>query len=195
MHGYYDPHPVVFLDRPLVVAGYFGDETRRIGYQLAALTGLGVTDLDRKIEHHAGKSTWELIWYDGERRYRRLERRYLARLLAERPMSIISLGDGALIDEENRRRVLAEARLVVLDLDLANCYWRFKSGPLADKEYWHPLYAGPVERFEQIRPFYELREPGFAEAHHRIEVRSKGRNEVVEELMRIVGASSAPSAP
>ena len=50
MQGYYDHHPLVTLDRHLVVAGYFGAENRQIGYQLAALTGLGFSDLDRTIE-------------------------------------------------------------------------------------------------------------------------------------------------
>lgn len=186
MRDYYDPHATVTLDRHLVLAGYLGDETRRIAYQLAALTGLGVSDLDRKIEHHAGKSVWELIWNEGERRYRRLEREYLRRLLAETPRAILSLGDGALIDEDNRRRVLEEARLVVLDLDLANCYWRLKSSPLGEKGYWHPLYPGPVERFEQVRPFHELRAPGFAEAHHHIELRGKGRGDVVDRLLEMI---------
>lgn len=186
MRDYYDPHPLAVLDRHFVVAGYLGAETRRIGYQLAALTGLGVTDLDRKIEHHAGKSIWELIWNDGEARYRQLERRYLARLLAERPCGILTLGDGTLIDEENRSRVLEAARLVVLDLDLANCYWRIKSTGLGEKDFWHPLHTGPVERYEQIRPFHELRAPGFSQAHHRIELRGKGRSEVVNQLMALV---------
>ena len=186
MQGYYDYHPLVTLDRHLVVAGYFGAETRQIGYQLAALNGLGFSDLDRTIEHYAGKSIWELVWTEGEERYRRLERRHLRRLLAARPLGVITLGDGTLIDEANRRRVLDEAHLVVLDLDLPNCYWRIKGGPLADEEYWHPLYPGPIERFEQIRPFHELREPGFAEASHRIDLRGKGRSEAVDRLMEIV---------
>ncbi len=189
MHDYYDPSPLVALEQHVVVAGYLGEETRRIGYQLAALTGLGVTDLDRKIEHHVGKSVWELIWNQGEPQYRQLEREYLGRLLEEKPLGIITLGDGALIDRDNQQRVLAGSRLVVLDLDLANCYWRIKSSSLGEKSFWHPLHAGPVERFEQIRPFYELRAPGFAQAHHRIEMRGKGRKEAVEELMMIIGAS------
>ncbi len=188
MHDYYDPSPLVVLEQHVVVAGYMSEETRRIGYQLAALTGLGVTDLDRKIEHHAGKSVWELIWNQGEPQYRQLEREYLGRLLAEKPKGIITLGDGALIDRDNRQRVLAESRLVVLDLDLPNCYWRIKSSSLGEKSFWHPLHAGPVERYEQIRPFYELREPGFAQAHHRIEMRGKGRKEAVDELMAIIGS-------
>ena len=194
MHGYYDPHPTVTLDRHLVLAGYFGAETRRIAFRLAALTGLGVTDLDRKIEHHAGRSVGELIRTGGEKRYRRMEREHLASLLASRPGSILSLGDGTLIDAANRRRVLAQARLVVLDLDLPGCYWRYRSGASGSREWWHPLYLGPVETFEQLRPYYEQRRPGFAEAHHRIELRGQGCGEVVRRLMAMVEGSEPRSA-
>jgi shikimate kinase len=186
MEGYYDYTPTAELHRHLVIAGYLGDETRRIGYQLASLTGLPVTDLDRKIEHHAGKSVWELIWSEGEGRYRELERRYLGRLLDERPWSILTLGDGALIDAENRRRVSAEADLVVLDLDVANVYWRLKATPAAAQEFWHPLHAGPLERFEQVRPFHQRREPGFAGADHRIAMLGRGGADVVELLLGLI---------
>jgi shikimate kinase len=186
MDGYYDYQSLVDLDKHLVIAGYLGDETRLIGYRVASLTGLPVTDLDRKIEHHTGKSIWELIWSEGEERYRRLERRYLRSLLAERPCGILSLGDGALIDAANRELVLAESVLVVLDLDLPNCYWRLKSSPLGKRDSWHPLYPHSLQRFEQLRPFFELREPGFTNAHHRIEVRGKQRSELVESVIELL---------
>ncbi|MEM7582087.1 MAG: shikimate kinase [Acidobacteriota bacterium] len=187
MHDYYDPHPVVTIDRHVVIAGYIGAESRQIGYQLAALTGLGVTDLDRKIEHHVGRSIQELIWSQGEWRYRQLERKYLGRLLAERPWSILSVGDGALIDDRVRQQVLDQALLVVLDVDLPNCFWRIKSQQDDAQVDWHPLYPGPIERFEQLRPFYEQRWPGFSEGHHHIELRGKGRKEIVERLMELIG--------
>ena len=186
MDGYYDHHPLVNLDKPLALAGYLADESRLVGYQLASLTGLPVIDLDRKIEHHAGKSIWDLIWNDGESRYRQLEQQYLESVLRERPCGVLSLGDGTLIDDDNRRRVLAEAHLVVLDLDLPNCYWRLKSGPRGDREFWHPLVPGPVERPEQLRPFHAAREPGFAEAPHRIELRGKRRSDVVDQLQALI---------
>jgi shikimate kinase len=186
MDGYYDHHPLVALDRHLVLGGYLGDETRLVGYQIASLTGLPVTDLDRKVEHHAGKSVWELIWSEGEERYRRLESRHLTGLLAERPYGIVSLGDGALIDAANRELVLAEASLVVLDLDLPNCYWRLKSSPLGDRDAWHPLHPQPLRGIEELRPFFELREPGFAGAHHRIEVRGKRRAEIVAAVLALL---------
>lgn len=187
MSGYYDYHPLVHLDRHFVLAGYFGAETRQIGFQLAALTGLGVNDLERTIEHFAGQSTWNLLADHGEAHYRRLEKHHLHRLLDAHPRQIITLGDGTLMASANRRKVLEDADLVVLDLDLASCFWRIWKGSSTTAKPWHPLYPEPVEQMEQVRPFHDLRRRGFATAKHRIDVSQRRRGEVVEQLIEILG--------
>ncbi len=183
MHDYYDYHPRVQLQRHLVLTGYFTEDTRHVGFQLAALTGLGVTDLDRTVEHFAGQSMRQLIAFEGEAQYRRLEAQHLQRLLASRPYAILTLGDGALIDPINLNSVLDLADLVVLDRDLSNCYWHIQR-LIGEQGSWHPLYPGPVEGFEQIRPFIELRQPGFAKAPQHIDRLRFDRRESVELLMK-----------
>lgn len=187
MSSYYDHHPLVELDRHLVLAGYVSSDTRKIGYQLAALTGLGVSDLERTVEHFVGMSIPKLMQTQGEAEFRRLERQHLRRLLDAKPLGIITLGDGTLIDPTNRQKVLAEAQLVVLDLDLPSCYWRLRQGATADKDHWHPLYSQPLEGFEQVRPFHEMRQPGFAEAPQRIDLGRHGRGAAVDQLMALIG--------
>ena len=184
--AYYDHHPLVHLDRHLVLAGYVSSDTRKIGYQLAALTGLGVMDLERTIEHFAGMSIPKLMHTEGEVHYRRLERKHLRRLLDGQPRGIITLGDGTLIDSTNRQWVLGETKLVVLDLDLPSCYWRLRRGATEDMDHWHPLYAETLERFEQVRPFHQLRQPGFAEAPQRIDLGRHGRGAAVDQLMALI---------
>ncbi|MEM9595292.1 MAG: shikimate kinase [Acidobacteriota bacterium] len=194
MDGYYDHHPLVHLDRHVAIAGLIGDETRTIGYRLAALTGLPVMDVDRSIEHTAGMSVWNLIWKETEARYRELEREHLERALTSRPLGIITLGDGTLIDEDNRRTVLESADLVSLELDLPNCYWRLKTRPTAEMDFWHPLHAGPLERFDQVKPYVERRLPGLESAPHRIQIRGKDKGVIVDELRRLVETLSAQTA-
>ena len=186
MTGYYDYAPTHVLDRPLVLAGYFADQTRYLGFRLAALTGLPVNNLDRLIEHRTGKSIWDLVWSEGEARYRALETELLDRSLRERPCSIVTLGDGALIDEGNRRRVAEGAQLVVFDVDLPNFYWRLKASEVADNDFWHPLHAGPVQGFEQVRPFYQQRQPGFATADHHIELAGRDDARLFDALMELL---------
>jgi len=196
MEGYYDYHPLADLDRHLVLAGFLTDETRTVGYRLAALTGLPFTDLDRKIEHHAGQSVWDLILNEGETVYRQFEHRQLRRALDDTPPGILTLGDGALIDEANLRTVVERATLVVFDLDLSSCFFRYRSryrsrdpseaapegGP------WHPIYPGPLLGLESIRPFYQQRRGGFDAAHVKIDVRGKNLSQSLDAAFEALPA-------
>ena len=198
MDGYYDVAPRMSLEHPLAITGYIPSETRRIGYRLSALTGLGVTDLDRKVEHVAGQSIPRLLLEEGEDAYRRLEGEALRRLLNERPFGILTLGDGALLDTSSRQRVLQSTRLVILDLDLPNLYWRLSPGGDASEEPWHPLIPHPLERFEQLQPFHGPRAVSFAEARHRIPLR--GLAQAVDQLLKLLpvdieSQQPAPGSP
>lgn len=195
MDGYYDPGPLLLLDRPVSLAGYLTAETRVVGYRLAALLGLPAIDVDRRIEHREGRSAWSILWDDGEPRYRQLERQELRRALRERPCSVVSLGDGALMDEDNLAFVLAESHLVVLDLDLANAYWRIKASERGNTSFWHPLYPGPLERIDQVRPFWQARAPGFAAAEHHVELPGRDRGDLVVALQELVTALPKSGQP
>ncbi|RMH21633.1 MAG: hypothetical protein D6696_05370 [Acidobacteria bacterium] len=134
---------------------------------------MGFCDLDRKVEHRAGKSVWELVIEDGAERYRRLEGEQLVRALRDRPFGILTLGDGALIDPAGRRRVLEESTLVVLDYDLAGCFWRLLTRPAPQHDWWHPLHREPLLGPEQLRPFVDARRRGLEAAPHRIRMRGR----------------------
>lgn len=186
MDGYYDYGPTVSLDRHVALTSFLPEETRMVAYRAAALLGLSAVDIDRNVEHQAGCSMWDLIWKRGESTYRKLEREHLQRSLAARPFSLISLGDGALIDEASRTEVNEFAHLVVLDVDLANCFWRLKGTDRSSTDYWHPLYPGPLERIEQVRPFYQHRRPGMDTAAHQVSLEGSSAHRAVDALVDLV---------
>ena len=186
MDGYYDYGPVVALEQHVVLSSFLGEETRMVAYRAAALLGLSAVDIDRNVEHEAGRSVWDLIWNQGEDDYRRLEKKHIERDLEARPFSLISLGDGALIDENVRMQVAEESHLVVLDVDLANCFWRLKGTDRSSKDYWHPLYAGPLEKIEQVRPFYQRRRPGMDAAPHQLPLGGSSAHRAVDTLVDLV---------
>ena len=192
MEGYYDHHPTVRLERPIALAGYVGEENRLLGYKMAALCGLPSADLDRLVEHHAGSSVWDLIWQQGEASYRALEHRCLKKILQERPAGVLSLGDGTLIDPANRQLVEQEAHLVVLERDLPHCFFSLKRGPRSDKDFWHPLHAGPLERLETLRPYFDRRSPGLAEPPHAVTLVGKREKVLLDELLDLVSLLSTP---
>lgn len=191
MDGYYDYGPVVALERHVVLGGFLGEETRMVAYRAAALLGLSAVDIDRSVEHDAGRSVWDLIWERGEEDYRRLEKKHIERALKARPFTLISLGDGALIDDEVRDTVLDASHLVVLDVDLANCFWRLKGTERSASDFWHPLYAGPLERIEQVRPFFQRRRPGMDSASHQLPLGGTSAHRAVDKLVDLVKELSA----
>ena len=181
------------LDRHVAITGLLSEETRTIGFRLAALLGVGATDLDRTLEHASGSSIWNLIWTRGEAEYRRREKEALLGALRASPPEVLILGDGTLIDADSRRRLGEETHLIALELDLANCYWRIAATERAGMDYWHPLHAGPLERFEQVRPFYEARRPGIDAAHHRIPLAGKDKGDMARELENLVLGLGQPA--
>jgi shikimate kinase len=168
------------LDRHVALVGFFVDQTRTVGYRLAALLGLSALDLDRHVEHTEGMSIRHLLSTRGEAAYRDAERRSLERCLADRPFGILTLGDGALVDDESRRRVAAETHLLALDLEMARYYWQLTSLPDAAASPFHWLHGGPPSRFEDVRPYYEKRRPGMDAAAHRLELAGRSESDLAQ---------------
>lgn len=185
MDGYYDPSPLVVLERPIALAGWIADDTRTVGFRLASLTGLRIADTDRAVEHHAGRSVWRLVAEDGEGAYRAWEERVLPGLLADRPHGLITLGDGVLTSRASRERVREQATLVLLEIDAAGCYWRLRGRPRANPA-WHPTRPEPLERIAQMEAFWEERWPGFEDADHRVRLAGRDMAEVVDEIYGLI---------
>ena len=161
LSNYYEPGPLVLLQRPVALIGFLGVDQHGLGRDLAALSGLPLIEVDRWIEHEAGQSLVALVQTQGIEALRQLEDRFLAQALAARPPGIVVLGDGALLKGANLRQVLAEATLVYLKLSLASTYWKLRHQSLGA----HPLLLQPPESTAQLRPLLAERQGGFDQAH------------------------------
>ncbi|MDY7094037.1 MAG: shikimate kinase [Acidobacteriota bacterium] len=165
MEGYYDHHATLQLNRPLAVAGMIGSPYRHTAYHVSSRTGLPFTDLDRKIEHEAGQSLWDLVTLRGEPALRELERKVLLQTLRARPAGIIALGDGTLLDADNKRAVLESTTLVHLEMDLAANYWHIRRHEEEHGRFWNPFLPSPITRIEELRPVFQQLEPSLRDAH------------------------------
>lgn len=112
--GYYDPYPLIHLERPLCLIGFMGSDVHSISYFLASMTGLPFTEVDKLVEHEVGMSLAELYLREGELRWRQLEKHFLSKALSERPARLICLGDGALLRRENLELCLQSSELVYI---------------------------------------------------------------------------------
>ena len=104
----------MLLDRPVALAGFLGARVPLTGAMLATGTGLPLVDLDRVVEHEAGRSLRRVPLELGAGAMAELEGRVLARVLQERPPPIIALGYDTLNDAGNRALLLRQAQLIYI---------------------------------------------------------------------------------
>jgi shikimate kinase len=185
MPDYYDYAPRVHLDKPVVLVGYLTEFTRALAYRAAALLGLPYHDIERLIEHEAGKAIARIVLEEGEDGYRRVESICLRRVLGQKPPGLVALGDGGLMDDDNLAEVRRQSRLVVFDFDLANLYWRAQRlSRRGDRDDWHVLFEGSPDSIDALRPFYLERRAGYDQADLRIDANGLETPAACELMMK-----------
>src|SRR5687767_14237598 len=107
-----------------------------VGRILARNLKLPFVDLDRVIESNAGMSIPQLMRQQGEESFRDLETSALKKVIRQ-PESVIALGGGALLRDENRVLVETHGKVVLLMAELETLFKR-----LNESSQKRPLLAG-----------------------------------------------------
>ena len=96
----------MFAERLAAISliGYRGSGKTTVGRLLAQRTQRPFVDTDELIVRLAGKTIAEIFQQEGEQRFRDLESRVVADLCDGQPR-VVALGGGAILREENRRRI------------------------------------------------------------------------------------------
>ncbi|MBQ0984161.1 shikimate kinase [Streptomyces sp. F63] len=149
----------------VVLIGPPGSGKSTVGALLAERLGTGYRDTDSDIERIAGKPIPEIFFEDGEPHFRALERRAVREAVAEHP-GVLSLGGGAVMDEETRS-LLTGLPVVFLDVGLADAVKR------VGLDAPRPLLA--VNPRRQWRALMEQRRPLYTETARAV-VATDGRS-------------------
>ena len=107
-----------------------------IGRILARNLKLPFIDLDRVIESNAGMSIPQIMAQQGEETFRDLETSALKKVIRQSE-SVIALGGGALLRNENRFLVETHGKVILLMAELETLFQRLKRSP-----HQRPLLAG-----------------------------------------------------
>lgn len=107
----------------IFLAGFMGTGKTEIGRALARRLRRPFFDSDAEVERAAGKTVARLFATAGEKRFRALEKRAVARLSA-RGRCVVALGGGALLDPGTR--ALVSARAVALTCTERELWRRLK---------------------------------------------------------------------
>ena len=135
------------LGRHIALVGFMGAGKTTFGRDVAARLERPFVDLDRAIEASSGKTIPDLFAERGEAGFRQLEEHEARIALAASEPAVISLGGGAVTNEE-LRRLLEQALVVLVEVELEDAWERVKRSrrPLARDE-------------AEFARLYEAREP------------------------------------
>lgn len=181
--AYYDPYPLVNLDKPLCLVGFMGCDIHSIGYFIASLTGLPFVEVDKLIEHEVGMSLAQLYLERGEEEWRRLEDYFLRKTLDMKPARLICLGDGALINPQNQSICLQNADLIYIRRPQRSLLERIQKGRRELPQRF-PLWVNRAPHsFAELKPLLDERVPTYESAHTLVDI---GDLSALEASQRII---------
>ena len=160
--------------RAVVLTGFMGTGKSEVGKRLAKRLGRAFVDTDELVEARAGKSVPAIFRDDGESRFRALEREAVADATA-RAGTVIALGGGAILDDENVARVRASGVLVCLTASADTILKRI--GDVRRR----PLLAQGDARANVERLLAERRE-AYGAADVTVDTSARTADQVVEEI-------------
>jgi shikimate kinase/3-dehydroquinate synthase len=107
------PQPTTPAAMNIVLTGFMGTGKTTVAQIVARRLGRPLLDMDLEIEARAVKSVAEIFGQEGEGRFRQMEAD-LCRELATRQGLVIATGGGALVNPDNRRRMIASGPVFCL---------------------------------------------------------------------------------
>ena len=143
-------------------------------------------DLDVLIEKKEDRAINKIFSDSGEKYFRKIEKENL-RALSDSEKKIISLGGGALMDEENQRLVKENGILIYLMVTPAEIYKRLintTDRPLLLKE--DKTLCSEEEFEDRILSLFEAREPGYLTARFVIDTVEKIPEKIADEIIAYI---------
>jgi shikimate kinase len=160
---------------PVFLVGFMAAGKSTVGRALAERLHYQFIDLDDRIVATAQKSVRDIFAEFGESHFRQLEREEIRRC-GELKNTIIALGGGAFVAEENRKILRTIGTTIWLDCPLEVCLSRIVSDgsrPLAKSQ-------------EEMRSLLNQRLPAYAKADIRMEAGVKSAEQIAGEIIDLL---------
>lgn len=158
--------------------GPSGSGKSTVGQTLASMLDLPFIDLDTQIERNSGQSIPQIMIEQGESAFRDAETRTLQAVLPGKD-SVISLGGGALLLDENRSMVQENGQVVFLDVDLPTLTAR-----LEKDENQRPLLAADLK--VSLQALLERRQDHYQSFSLRVDASSLPQ-QVAWNIQKLIG--------
>ncbi len=182
-NDYYTYQPTIQLRRPLAITGYPGLPFRTLAYELAAMTGLSLIDVDRWVEHEAGTSLSNLVEKHGLAALRCRESRLVLQSLAPSPPHLLIFSDQALLEGSTLQAVQAAATIIYMHADRATWFWTARRWVREHGVLPHPSLPAPLERPEQLDGMLAARVAPLQQADRRFLLEGEPDQTSIDHLM------------
>jgi shikimate kinase len=170
----------------IFLTGFMGSGKSTIGPILANTLGFTYLDVDQHIEKKTNKRVVEIFSSEGEQAFRALEREALLEL-TEFNHYVISLGGGAIANEENCQLVIQKGILVYLKLSPDEIIRRVQyrsDRPMLKDERGNKL--SPLELRHRVLDLMTRREQFYARADVVITADNMRVGETVDEIVKSI---------
>lgn len=171
------------MKKHIYLTGFMGAGKSRIGRVLGKKWAWPFYDSDTAVEQKAGMAIKEIFKIHGEQTFRQMESEAITELSLKPYPSIISLGGGALILNENLLRIQSSGLLIYIKSTPENIFERVKHNnkrPLLQMDTGNGFEESLLSR---IRDLLKEREPVYLKADIVFERDGLEPNEVVDKLI------------
>ena len=153
-----------------------GSGKSTIGSLISKKLNLEFVDIDKNIEKNEGMKIIEIFKNRGEKHFRELERNLTIKILNKKNC-VISLGGGAFINDEIRKKILNEHFSIWLNWSPATIIDRIK------KNNKRPI----VNRLNknQIEKLIKYRSTKYSLANFKLECENLSKYEIVKKIIKI----------
>lgn len=184
------------MKQKVVLIGFPGAGKTTVGRILQEQYSWKWVDVDEEVEAEVGCSITDLIREEGEEKFRHIERAAVVKALSG-DADVVSLGGGALLNEETKREVEEKCLLINLFIDAENSAKRVLADEAEQARQGQgikrPLLSNANSEAEvvvNVSKLMQKRKGLYDLAKHRIDTRKNSPQDIAGEIVRLVGEHS-----
>lgn len=164
----------------IILTGFMGSGKTTVGLKLSYRMQRTFCDTDKMIEKREQRTISEIFRTDGEAFFRDRETELLREMAAGQhyTRSIISVGGGTPLREENRKLLHQLGKVVYLRVSAEVVYERLRD------DLTRPLLQG-ADPMRKIRDLLETREKSYEEADHIVLCDNLSVEDIVEQITQL----------
>ncbi|HAN30309.1 MAG TPA: hypothetical protein DCQ06_01805 [Myxococcales bacterium] len=186
MEGYYDPWPLVILERPITLSGFYGCEDGKVAWSTAARLGLNLVHVSRLVEHQAGTTEAAIIADEGYEGWHRRCRVVLRSTLPQQPPGIWTLGPNVLMDPVCAGLIHNQSRHIHLRQSAAERFAKVAAILDMNPTRFLPWLAPSMLLTEQFELMWSQRVTGYERAEIQIDCEQHHHSKTADRVIELL---------